>query len=168
MADDEAIGKMIDNFAPGQVAFLLARSWAHSPPAGHPFRGSGRHLAGGDSQGSVQGADGEQLPPHPDADGDCRSRQRKSLSRKSSSLTLSRRCVLSGAETKAKVYPAALGDSVDEIKREGAVCVVDLIGYKKNVDGSKVGQWLVGMCGSETSCRAIACQILQSERTSRW
>uniref|UniRef100_A0A0C3TCA4 peptidylprolyl isomerase n=1 Tax=Guillardia theta (strain CCMP2712) TaxID=905079 RepID=A0A0C3TCA4_GUITC len=86
MADDEAIGKMIDNFAPGQdIKFeVLVDIWPEA---------------------SLKGA--------------------------YKGLTVS-------CWRPAKVYPASLGDSVDEIKREGAVCVVDLIGYKKNADGSKV------------------------------
>jgi len=36
-----------------------------------------------------------------------------------------------------QVYPTRLLPDVEEQKREGAVAVVDLVGFKKNADGSK-------------------------------
>mmetsp|Transcript_24872 Transcript_24872/g.81875 ORF Transcript_24872/g.81875 Transcript_24872/m.81875 type:complete len:360 (+) Transcript_24872:110-1189(+) len=114
MADDEAIGKMIDNFAPGQdIKFeVLVDIWPEAS-----LKGAYKGLT----------IEAEEEPFEEELVSNALSEMRK---REAFS-------VLSGADTKAKVYPASLGDSVDEIKREGAVCVVDLIGYKKNADGSK-------------------------------
>jgi hypothetical protein len=42
--------------------------------------------------------------------------------------------LLSGGDAKAKVYPARLEPDVAEQKREGAVAVVDLVGFKKNAE----------------------------------
>jgi len=42
--------------------------------------------------------------------------------------------LLSGGDAKAKVYPARLEPDVAEQKREGAVAVVDLVGFKKKAE----------------------------------
>ncbi|KAJ1496255.1 hypothetical protein T484DRAFT_1760161, partial [Baffinella frigidus] len=44
---------------------------------------------------------------------------------------------ISGAETTAAVYSTKLPDDPELQTRTGAICVVDLVGYKKNADGTK-------------------------------
>jgi len=114
MADETAIADMLDAFKPGEgVEFeVLVDVWPEAQLKG-PYIGLT--------------VEAEEEPFEEELVANALSEMRK---RESMGL-------LAGGDTKAKVYPARLEPGADEQKRPGAVAVVDLVGFKKNSDGSK-------------------------------
>jgi len=114
MADETAIANMLDEFKPGEgVTFeVLVDVWPDAQLKG-PYTGL-----------TVE-AEEEPFEEELVANALSEMRKREALG------------LLSGGDTKAKVYPARLEPDVAEQKREGAVVIVDLVGFKKNEDGSK-------------------------------
>lgn len=114
MADEAAIADMLDAFKPGEgVEFdVLVDVWPEAALKG-PYTGLT--------------VEAEEEPFEEELVANALSEMRK---REAMGL-------LSGSDTKATVYPARLEADVAEQKRVGAVAVVDLIGYKRNADGSK-------------------------------
>jgi len=114
MADDDAVAKMLDKFKPGEsVNFeVLVDVWPEASLKG-------------DYTGITVEAEEEPIEEELLTNALSEIRKREALS------------IISGADTKTKVYPSRLPDDPAEYKAEGNIAVVDLVGFKKNADGSK-------------------------------